>query len=135
MARSAFSFYSLALQRGSVTGATAPLIVIQTVTPALIGLVVLDDQVREGWGWVAFSASLSVVAGAVALARFEAGPGHVPETGTAHHHDQPAPLEDDQPQGPLATLASTREGGPQSGRPPLVGASRYFLTTMIVAVS
>lgn len=76
-----YAFYSLALQRGSVTGATSPLILIQTVTPAAIGLLVLNDEVRDGWEAVAFTGFLIGVAGALALARFEAGPGHVPETG------------------------------------------------------
>lgn len=87
----AFSFYSLALQRGSVTGATAPLIVIQTVTPALIGLIVLDDGVRQGWEAVALLGFIITGLGAVALARFEAGPGHVPTTLPAappHEHRQ-----------------------------------------------
>lgn len=75
-----YSFYSLALQRGSVTGATAPLILIQTVTPAAIGLLVLHDELREGWGAVASVGFIVGVAGAMALARFEAGPGHVPQT-------------------------------------------------------
>src|SRR3954451_3001036 len=49
----AFLLYSLALQRRSVTGATGPMIVSQTVTPAVIGLLLLDDQIRSGWALVA----------------------------------------------------------------------------------
>ncbi len=69
----AFILYSLALQRGSVTIATAPMIVMQTVTPAAIGLMLLGDGVRDGWtpaGVVGFA--LTGV-GAAALARFEHG--------------------------------------------------------------
>lgn len=83
-----YSFYSLALQRGSVTGATAPLILIQTVTPAAIGLLVLHDEVRDGWGSVALAGFLIGVAGALALARFEAGPGHVPPTVASSEPEQ-----------------------------------------------
>jgi drug/metabolite transporter (DMT)-like permease len=84
-----YSFYSLAMQRGSVTGATAPLILIQTVTPAAVGLLLLNDEVREGWGAIAFAGFLIGLAGAMALARFEAGPGHVPQTGSR----APAPAD------------------------------------------
>jgi drug/metabolite transporter (DMT)-like permease len=72
----AFLIYSLALQRGSVTGATGPMIVTQTVTPAVIGLLWLDDQIRPGW-WAPAAVSFVVTAvGAVALARFERAPDH-----------------------------------------------------------
>ncbi len=70
----AFVLYSLALQRGSVTVATAPVIVMQTLAPAVVGIVVLDDAVRDGWAVVAAGALLVTAAGAVALARFERGP-------------------------------------------------------------
>ena len=36
--------YSIALQRGTVTQATAPLVVGETVAPALVGLLLLGDQ-------------------------------------------------------------------------------------------
>ena len=51
--------YSIALQRGTVTQATAPLVVGETVAPALVGLLLLGDHARPGWGWVALSASSS----------------------------------------------------------------------------
>lgn len=69
----AFLFYSLALRRGSVTLATAPMIVAQTVAPAVFGLVFLGDTVRSGgWQIGAVAGLLLTCAGAVALARFEA---------------------------------------------------------------
>jgi drug/metabolite transporter (DMT)-like permease len=61
--------YSTALQRGSVTVATAPLVVAETVAPALVGLIVLGDAPRPGWGWVAALGFLFAVAGALSLAR------------------------------------------------------------------
>jgi drug/metabolite transporter (DMT)-like permease len=70
----AFALYSIALRLGTVTEATGPLTVMQTVTPALVGVVVLDDAVRSGWGLVALSGFVLSVVGAVALARFETGP-------------------------------------------------------------
>ena len=61
--------YSVALQRGSVTQATAPLVVAETVVPALVGLLLLGDQPRPGWGPVAAVGFVLAVGGAVALAR------------------------------------------------------------------
>ncbi|RHA40092.1 hypothetical protein [Cellulomonas rhizosphaerae] len=61
--------YSIALQRGSVTQATAPLVVGETVVPALVGVLVLGDQPRDGWAAVAVVGFVLAVAGAVALAR------------------------------------------------------------------
>ena len=76
----AFLIYSLALQRGSVTGATGPMIVTQTVTPALIGVIWLDDAIRSGWWVPAIISFVVTAAGAVALARFEQDPERKPET-------------------------------------------------------
>lgn len=61
--------YSTALQRGTVTQATAPLVVMETVAPALVGVVLLGDRPREGWGWVAVLGFVLAVAGAISLAR------------------------------------------------------------------
>ncbi|MCR6030747.1 hypothetical protein GGQ22_04730 [Nocardioides sp. zg-579] len=61
--------YSTALQRGSVTAATAPLVVGETVAPALVGLLLLGDQTRPGWGPLALLGFVLAVAGAVSLAR------------------------------------------------------------------
>lgn len=60
--------YSIALQRGTVTQATAPLVVGETVLPALVGLLLLGDHARPGWGWVALGGFALAVAGAVSLA-------------------------------------------------------------------
>jgi drug/metabolite transporter (DMT)-like permease len=70
----AFMLYSLALQRGSVTGATGPMIVSQTVTPAAIGVLALNDAIRSGWVVPALVSFAVTAAGAVALARFEQTP-------------------------------------------------------------
>jgi drug/metabolite transporter (DMT)-like permease len=61
--------YSTALQRGSVTAATAPLVVGETVVPALVGLLVLGDHPRAGWEIVAAVGFTLAVAGALTLAR------------------------------------------------------------------
>jgi len=61
--------YAAALQRGSVTQATAPLVVGETVAPALVGLIMLGDRPRPGWGWVATVGFVLAVAGALSLSR------------------------------------------------------------------
>ncbi|WP_091733613.1 hypothetical protein [Nocardioides scoriae] len=61
--------YSTALQRGSVAVATAPLVVGETVVPALVGVWLLGDRTRPGWEPVAVAGFVLAVAGAVALAR------------------------------------------------------------------
>lgn len=61
-----FVLYSAALRRTSVTAATAPLVLLQTAVPAVVGLVVFDDGVRSGWWPVAVAMFVvSVVAGFV----------------------------------------------------------------------
>jgi drug/metabolite transporter (DMT)-like permease len=67
----AFFLYSLALQRGSVTAATTSLITTQTVTPAVIGVLLLGDHVRHGWWPGAAIGFLITAAAAVVLVRFE----------------------------------------------------------------
>ena len=66
-----FVLYSLALQRGSVTVATAPMIVMQTLTPAALGVLALGDAVRESWLPAAVLGLLVTGAGAVVLGRFD----------------------------------------------------------------
>lgn len=61
--------YATALQRGSVTVASASTIVGQTVAPAVTGWLVLGDQVRPGAQPVAVLGFVLAVTGAVALAR------------------------------------------------------------------
>jgi drug/metabolite transporter (DMT)-like permease len=75
----AFLFYSLALQRGSVTAVTAPLVVVQTVLPAAAGIVLLGDDVRQGWVLVGVAGLLLTGGCAIALGRFEAPRAHVTE--------------------------------------------------------
>ncbi|MFI5693602.1 hypothetical protein ACIA58_17285 [Kribbella sp. NPDC051586] len=67
----AFILYSLALQRGSVTLATTPMIALQTITPAAVGVFVLDDAVRSGWWPAAIIGFALSAAGSVILVRFE----------------------------------------------------------------
>jgi drug/metabolite transporter (DMT)-like permease len=72
-----FLFFTTALQRGSVTLATAMLVVGETVIPAILGLVAFHDHTRHGFAAVAAVGFLCAVSGALALSRFgEVGPAH-----------------------------------------------------------
>jgi drug/metabolite transporter (DMT)-like permease len=88
----AFILYSLALQRGSVTLATTPMIALQTITPAVVGVLVLDDAVRDGWYAGALGGFAVTAIGALILVRFESvkdeGPSE-PATSTAARPEGP----------------------------------------------
>lgn len=73
----AFLLLTSALQRGSVTVATAGMVVGETVGPAVVGVVWLGDRTREGLEWLAVLGFVVAVVGALALARF----GEAPEGG------------------------------------------------------
>ncbi|SOR79582.1 EamA-like transporter family protein [Streptomyces chartreusis NRRL 3882] len=70
----AFLLLTSALQRGSVTTATAGLVLGETVAPALIGVVWLGDRTRPGLGWLAVFGFAVAVAGALVLSRFGQAP-------------------------------------------------------------
>jgi uncharacterized membrane protein len=72
----AFLSLTSALQRGSVTTATAGMVIGETIGPALVGVVWLGDRTREGLAWVAVLGFAVAVAGALALARFGEAPEH-----------------------------------------------------------
>ena len=48
-----FYMFTVALQKGSVSAASAALVVGETVVPGVIGILVLGDTTRAGWGAVA----------------------------------------------------------------------------------
>jgi hypothetical protein len=62
--------HTVALQIGSVNGATAALVVGETVVPGALGVLWLGDASRPGYGAVAMAGFVLAVAGAVAVARF-----------------------------------------------------------------
>ncbi|GAA3707506.1 EamA/RhaT family transporter [Gordonia hankookensis] len=63
-----FYLFTVALQTGSVNGAAAALVVGQTVLPGLVGILLLGDVTRAGWGPVAIVAFTAAVGGGVVLA-------------------------------------------------------------------
>lgn len=65
----AFWLYSLGMDRAGVSSVTAPLIVAQTFVPALVGVGLLGDGVRDGW-WPGVTAGLVLATvGAILLSR------------------------------------------------------------------
>jgi len=75
----AFLLLTSALQRGSVTTATAGMVIGETIGPAVVGVVWLGDGTREGLAWLAVLGFVVAVAGALALARF----GEMPQADVA----------------------------------------------------
>src|SRR5487761_2750574 len=65
-----FVFYATALEGGSVTVATAAVVLAETLPPAIIGVVFLGDRTRPGLEPAAVAGFLLAVASAVMLARF-----------------------------------------------------------------
>jgi hypothetical protein len=70
----AYVLLTTALQRGSVTAATAAMVVGETALPALLGVLLLGDHPRPGFGVVAVIGFLAAVGGALPLSRY----GEVP---------------------------------------------------------
>ncbi|MGI8332607.1 hypothetical protein ACRYCC_21865 [Actinomadura scrupuli] len=71
--------HTVALQIGSVNGATAALVVGETVVPGVLGVLWLGDASRPGYSWLAMAGFVLAVAGAVAVARFGAAAVVAPE--------------------------------------------------------
>ncbi|MFI6688732.1 hypothetical protein [Streptomyces sp. NPDC050485] len=78
--------HTVALQIGSVNGATAALVVGETVLPGAIGVLWLGDASRAGLAWMAVLGFVLAVAGAVAVAWFGS-----PDT---HGSAEPAPAKE-----------------------------------------
>jgi drug/metabolite transporter (DMT)-like permease len=65
-----FMLYATALEGGSVTVATAAVVLAETTPPAVVGVMFLGDQTRPGLGGVAVLGFSLAIVSAVALARF-----------------------------------------------------------------
>ncbi|MYV71903.1 hypothetical protein GT043_39500, partial [Streptomyces sp. SID2131] len=74
----AFLLLTSALQRGSVTTATAGMVLGETIGPAAVGVAWLGDTTRTGLGWLAVTGFAVAVAGSLTLARFGEAPGAEP---------------------------------------------------------
>jgi drug/metabolite transporter (DMT)-like permease len=67
-----FYLFTVALQVGAVNGVAAALVVGETVVPGVVGVVLLGDSARSGYGWLVILAFTAAVVGAVAVAVFGA---------------------------------------------------------------
>lgn len=65
----AFWLYSRGMHADAISATTAPMIVGQTFVPALIGVALLGDGVRDGWWWSIVLGLLLSTLGAVRLTR------------------------------------------------------------------
>jgi hypothetical protein len=65
-----FMLYASALETGSVTVATAAVILFETVPPAAVGVAFLGDTTRPGLTGVAVAGFVLALLAAIALARF-----------------------------------------------------------------
>jgi drug/metabolite transporter (DMT)-like permease len=89
-----FALYATALEGGSVTVATAAVVLAETLPPSLIGVLFLGDQTRPGLGPAAIAGFVLAVACAVLLARYAEGehPG-APDVVADPRVDTPARAE------------------------------------------
>ncbi len=88
-----FMLYATALEGGSVTVATAAVVLVETVPPAIVGILLLGDHTRRGLTGVAVLGFILAVVCAVALARF----GQTDEQEHATAQDLRRPCPDDEP--------------------------------------
>jgi len=65
-----FMLYATALEGGSVTVATAAVVLAETIPPAVVGVMFLGDHTRPGLGGLAVLGFSLAIACALALARF-----------------------------------------------------------------
>ena len=91
-----FVFYATALEGGSVTVATAAIVLAETLPPALIGVLFLGDKTRPGLEPAAAAGFLLAVASAVMLARF----------GEAEHATRDPKRASTEPKGAMTGAAS-----------------------------
>ncbi|WP_244927495.1 hypothetical protein [Nocardioides sp. W7] len=68
----AFWLYSRGMHGDAISATTAPMIVGQTFVPALVGVALLGDSVRDGWWWSVVLGLLLSTVGAIRLTRAQA---------------------------------------------------------------
>jgi hypothetical protein len=89
--------YTNALRHGQVGPVTAVLWIGEVVAPSAVGLALLGDTVRPGWGFAAAVAGLFTIGAAVVLATAPAS-GATAQAGPPEAPRPPAPIEVRRPQ-------------------------------------
>jgi drug/metabolite transporter (DMT)-like permease len=79
-----FMLYASALEGGSVTVATAAVVLAETMPPAIVGVLFLGDSTRHGMQGVAVLGFILAVCCAVALARFGEASEHKAAQDSGH---------------------------------------------------
>jgi drug/metabolite transporter (DMT)-like permease len=117
-----FMLYASALESGSVTVATAAVILLETVPPALVGILFLGDKTRPGLAGPAVAGFLMALISAIALARFgEAGVNKDPGQATSR---TAAGQARQAPAGQVAELTEgTASPAPARAAAPALGAA------------
>ncbi|HZN18834.1 MAG TPA: hypothetical protein VFB84_11770 [Micromonosporaceae bacterium] len=126
----------LAMQRGSTTAAVAAMDAAGAVPAAVIGLVLLGDQVRPGLEWLAMVGFLGTLTAVIGLTRY-AEPQHHHEVVGRHrapvHRTTPWPARSGhlaQPARPAQPVHSTRSVQPaHSARPAYAAAHGGMVVT------
>lgn len=78
-----FMLYASALEGGSVTVATAAVILVETIPPAIVGVLLLGDTTKPGRTGLAIAGFVLALVAAVALARFGEAGGQEPASDQA----------------------------------------------------
>jgi hypothetical protein len=101
--------FALALQKGLPTTVSAVMFTTDTVLPSVIGLTLLGDGIRSGWGTAAGLGFVLAVSGAVLLAHVSAiGPETMATIGEETPDDTPGDVLCDPPgDGSVAHRADT----------------------------
>jgi len=104
-----FAFYATALEGGSVTVATAAVVLAETLPPAVIGVILLGDTTRPGLEPAAAIGFVVAVASAVLLARFGEA-----DHATVEPAQADAALEQEAGEWLEATLKAMQEDGEEN---------------------
>jgi drug/metabolite transporter (DMT)-like permease len=115
----AFMLYASALESGSVTVATAAVILVETIPPAIVGVVLLGDTTRPGRTGLAVAGFVLALVSAIALAKFGEAGGHDGQARTSAGGSPSGHREPDHPPAQPDRLA-----GQVSGPQQLPGAGR-----------
>ena len=119
-----FMLYASALESGSVTVATASVILFETIPPAIVGVLLLGDTTRPGMTGLAVAGFVLALVSAIALARFGEA-GGPPRGGACARAAAERPAQSGWPADRAEDRVAGTVGGPgELGRHRLPGVQR-----------